>query len=263
MLASPKKLTFALILALVAFSGVGVAWPTRRPVAASSAPSRPDPESWSGNGNVPSPTAFRLVAFRNPPIAHGEDISWHALARYCWRPLSRSSPVVRKAFLSPDDAGKRSPSFLREEFSVPAATRREPYAVRDSRHMPTVTPTVHLSAAVTFFQSPSPSFSSVATASWAFPSNCLASASVFAPMDVLPFSSGVQPAPLVSVSTEMSNEAGRNRHWPVPPRTLPLPMRSLPRRGTHARALTADTAMLSSAGSHDPNRAEEGADRWI
>ena len=66
---------------------------------------------------------------------------------------------------------------------MPAATRREPYAVRDSRHMPTVTPTVHLSAAVTFFQSPSPSFCSVATASWAFPSNCLASASVFAPMD--------------------------------------------------------------------------------
>src|SRR2546430_1420710 len=53
----------------------------------------------------------------------------------------------------------------------------------------------HLSAAVTFSQSASPSFSSVATASRAFPSNCLASASVFAPMDVLPFSSGMQPAP--------------------------------------------------------------------
>src|SRR5437660_5565 len=81
-----------------------------------------------------------------------------------------------------------------------------------------VTPTVHLSAAVTFFQSASPSFCSVATASWAFPSSCLASASVFAPMDVLPFSSGMQPARPDSASTDTSNETGRNRHWPVPPR---------------------------------------------
>src|SRR6058998_2519110 len=85
-----------------------------------------------------------------------------------------------------------------------------------------VTPTVHLSAAVTFFQSASPSFSSVATASRAFPSNCLASASVFAPMDVLPFSSGMQPARPDSASTDTSNEAGRNRHWPVPPRAWRL-----------------------------------------
>src|SRR5207249_7862475 len=80
-----------------------------------------------------------------------------------------------------------------------------------------VTPTVHLSAAVTLFQSASPSFSSVATASRAFSSNCLASASVFAPMDVLPFSSGMQPARPDSASTDTSNEAGRNRHWPVSP----------------------------------------------
>src|SRR3989454_788860 len=85
-----------------------------------------------------------------------------------------------------------------------------------------VTPTVHLSAAVTLFQSASPSFSSVATASRAFPSNCLASASVFAPMDVLPFSSGMQPARPDSASTDTSNEAGRNRHWPVPPRAWRL-----------------------------------------
>src|SRR6058998_2751668 len=85
-----------------------------------------------------------------------------------------------------------------------------------------VTPTVHLSAAVTFFQSASPSFSSVATASRAFPSNCLASASVFAPMDVLPFSSGMQPARPDSASTDTSNEAGRNRHCPVPPRAWRL-----------------------------------------
>src|SRR5438128_8699946 len=41
--------------------------------------------------------------------------------------------------------------------------------------MVAVTATVHFSAAVTFFQSVSPSFSSVAKASRAFPSNCLAS----------------------------------------------------------------------------------------
>src|SRR5437667_5124788 len=75
--------------------------------------------------------------------------------------------------------------------------------------MVAVTATVHLSAAVTFFQSVSPSFSSVATAPRAFPSNCLASASVFAPMDVLPFSAGMQPAPPDSPSTDRSNEAGR------------------------------------------------------
>src|SRR5262245_6824091 len=49
-----------------------------------------------------------------------------------------------------------------------------------------VTPTVHFSAAVTFFQSASSSFSSVVTASRALLSNCLANASVFAPIAVLP-----------------------------------------------------------------------------
>ena len=143
----------------------------------------------------------------------------------CWAFISSSMPRVK----SPCDGPPETMPV-----TMPATASSPP------ARWCAVTPTVHFSAAVTFLQSASPSFSSVATASRAFPSSCPASASVLAPIDVLPFSSGMQPAPPDSASINTSNEAGRNRHWPgsratmsgrsLPPRSSPVAETGMPPR---------------------------------
>src|SRR6185436_17845722 len=92
-----------------------------------------------------------------------------ACSTACWAFIPSSMPVVKLPGDLPDTIPVMMPAT--------ASKARARWCA--------VTPTVHFSASVIFFQSASLSFSSTDAASWAFASNCFASTSLFAPIGIL------------------------------------------------------------------------------
>ena len=123
-----------------------------------------------------------------PPVARSASLSPRIVAAAVALPFRCSSIVSARvqsaksfacrAFISSISSMLRSPGACRAAtaliiLEIGSSTLARWWAV---------TPTDHFSASVTFFQSASLSFSSVASASRDFASNCRASSSVFVPM---------------------------------------------------------------------------------